>query len=57
MFSVDGGHDSKEDALACLDIMKRRVTADISLLQSRARANTSRRRDTFLTDPDNVALN
>ena len=56
MISVDGGHDSKEDALACLDIMKRKVTADISLLQSRARANTTRRRDNFLTDPDNVSL-
>ena len=56
MFSVDGGHDSKEDALACLDIMKQKVVGDVSKLQSQARANTSRRRDGFLTDPDNVQL-
>ena len=39
-----------------LNIMKRKVTGDISVLQSRARANTSKRRDNFLTDPENVAL-
>ena len=37
--------------------MKRKVTDDISKLQSQARANSSKRRDNFLTDPDNVTLN
>ena len=55
---LDDGHDSKEDALACLDIMKLKVTADVSKLQSQVRANnSSKRRDAFLTDPDNVKLN
>ena len=54
--SVDG-HDSKEDALACLDIMKQKVVGDVSKLQSQARVNTSKRRDAFLTDPDNVKIN
>ena len=36
--------------------MKARVVGDVSKLQSQARANTSRRRDGFLTDPDNVQL-
>jgi len=51
------GHDSKEDALACLDLMKQKVTADVSKLQTQARANSSKRRDTYLTDPDSVKLN
>ena len=54
--SVDG-HDSKEDALACLDIMKLKVVGDVSKLQSQAKMNTSKRRDNFLTDPDSVKLN
>ena len=37
--------------------MKRKVMDDVSRLQSQARANSSRRRDNFLTDPDNVTLN
>ena len=54
---LDGdGHDSKEDALACLDMMKLKVVGDVSKLQTQARANTSKRRDSFLTDPSNVKL-
>merc|ERR1719376_1187892 len=46
------GHDSKEDALACLDLMKQKVTGDVSKLQSQVRANnSSKRRDAYLTDP------
>lgn len=52
------GHDSKEDALACLDLMKQKVTADVSKLQTQVRANnTSKRRDAYLTDPASVKLN
>jgi len=51
------GHDSKEDALACLDLMKQKVTGDVSKLQSQVRANnSSKRRDAYLTDPDSVKL-
>merc|ERR1712142_207585 len=51
------GHDSKEDALACLDLMKQKVTGDVSKLQSQVRANNcSKRRDAYLTDPDSVKL-
>ena len=57
LFVTVDGHDSKEDALACLDIMKQKVVGDVSKLQSQARVNTSKRRDAFLTDPDNVKIN
>ena len=56
LFVTVDGHDSKEDALACLDIMKAKVLGDVSKLQSQARNNTSKRRDSFLTDPNNVKL-
>ena len=56
LFVTVDGHDSKEDALACLDIMKQKVVGDVSKLQSQARVNTSKRRDAFLTDPDNVKI-
>ena len=73
LFSSVDGHDSKEDALACLDIMKAKVTGEVSeqvrgvqqiisvlqvaRLQAAARANnTSKRRDAYLTNPDNVVL-
>ena len=36
--------------------MKAKVVGDVSKLQSQARSNTSKRRDGFLTDPDNVKL-
>jgi DNA polymerase III epsilon subunit-like protein len=32
-----GGHDSKEDALACLDLMKMKVREDVKKLQTKAR--------------------
>ncbi len=32
-----GGHDSKEDAMACLDLMKMKVREDVKKLQSKAR--------------------
>jgi len=52
----DGGHDSKEDALACLDLMKMKVTNDVRKGQSKL-GQISRRRDAYLTDPDKVVLN
>lgn len=36
--------------------MKLKVVGDVSKLQTQARANTSKRRDSFLTDPANVKL-
>jgi len=33
----EGGHDSKEDALACLDLMKMKVKEDVKRLQKKAR--------------------
>ena len=36
--------------------MKVKVVGEVSKLQSQARTNTSKRRDSFLTDPDNVKL-
>ena len=58
LFDLVDGHDSKEDALACLDLMKQKVTGDVSRLQSQVRANnSSKRRDAYLTDPDSVKLN
>lgn len=36
--------------------MKAKVLGDVSKLQTQARNNTSKRRDSFLTDPDNVKL-
>ena len=52
------GHDSKEDALACLDIMKVKVVGDISKLQSQTKTNITKRRDSFLTETDlkNISL-
>ena len=52
------GHDSKEDALACLDIMKVKVVGDISKLQSQTKTNITKRRDRFLTETDlkNISL-
>jgi len=50
------GHDSKEDALACLDIMKLKAVGEVGKLQSQASANSRSRRDSFLIDPDNVKL-
>ena len=52
------GHDSKEDALACLDIMKVKAVGDVSKLQSQTKANITKRRDAFLTEEDlkNVSL-
>jgi hypothetical protein len=32
-----GGHDSKEDALTCLDLMKMKVREDVKKLQTKAR--------------------
>lgn len=49
------GHDSKEDALACLDLMKMKAVAEVRKLQGLALLQT-RRRDNFLTDPENVQL-
>ena len=34
---VEGGHDSKEDALACLDLMKLKVKEEVKKLQKKAR--------------------
>jgi len=50
------GHDSKEDALACLDIMKLKAVGEVSKLQSQASANSRSRRDSFLSDPASVKL-
>ena len=36
-FSLEGGHDSKEDALACLDLMKVKVKEEVVKLQNKAR--------------------
>ena len=27
--SIDGGHDSKEDAVACMDLMKWKIKSDL----------------------------
>ena len=51
------GHDSKEDALACLDIMKVKVVGDISKLQSQTKTNITKRRDSFLTETDLKNIN
>ena len=50
--SVDG-HDSKEDALACLDLMKAKAVEEMRTM--RASMQTSRR-DNYLTDPEAVQL-
>ena len=34
---LEGGHDSKEDALACLDLMKMKVKEEVKRLQKKAR--------------------
>jgi len=34
---LEGGHDSKEDALACLDLMKLKVKEEVKKLQKKAR--------------------
>merc|ERR1712058_36336 len=49
--SVDG-HDSKEDALACLDLMKMKVVEDVRKLHGLAKQQNNRRGD-WMTDPDN----
>ena len=50
--SVDG-HDSKEDALACLDLMKAKAVEEMRTM--RASMQTSRR-DNYLTDPEAFQL-
>jgi RNA exonuclease 1 len=52
--SVDG-HDSKEDAVACLDLMKVKAVAEVQKLRGLALVQT-KRRDNYLTDPENVQL-
>ena len=48
--SVDG-HDSKEDAVACLDLMKQKAVEEGRKLRILASQHT-KRRDNYLTDPE-----
>ena len=52
--SVDG-HDSKEDAVACLDLMKQKAVEEVRKLRILANQHT-KRRDNYLTDPEGEPL-
>ena len=52
--SVDG-HDSKEDAVACLDLMKQKAVEEGRKLRILASQHT-KRRDNYLTDPESEPL-
>ena len=52
--SVDG-HDSKEDAVACLDLMKQKAVEEVRKLRILASQHT-KRRDNYLTDPESEPL-
>ena len=52
--SVDG-HDSKEDAVACLDLMKQKAVEEVKKLRILASQHT-KRRDNYLTDPEGQPL-
>ncbi len=39
-----GGHDSAEDALACLDLMKQKAAEDVKKLKQMARVEARKKR-------------